>query len=185
MDKLGFKYSTRKKTYYIDGHERPDNVAYRKEYIKRYLSYKRRCFRWIQLSEKEVEELEKEDELFTRDDGFKYKKNDLTYFEFHVDDHSTFQSKCNHLLFGGHLSVRKKQGEKTIIMIGQDEAIFKQFLISAKQWNLPDGTCAPNPKDEGQGVMLSIFVSQDFGYGLTSAQKILQRSMNIEEEKTI
>ena len=49
-------------------------------------------------------------------------------------------------------------------MIGQDECIFKQFLFTYKQWILPDGTQPPMPKDEGQGVMLSSFVSRDFGY---------------------
>ena len=64
-----------------------------------------------------------------------------------------------------HLSVKKKPEEKPIIMIGQDKSIFKQFLITAKQWNLPDGSCAINPKEDGQGIMISTFVSRDFGYG--------------------
>ena len=59
-------------------------------------------------------------------------------------------------------------------MIGQDECIFKQFLIVKKQWTfLPDGTAAANPKDEGMGIMLSSFVSRDFGYGYPlSAQQL-------------
>ena len=28
MDKLGFKYENRKKSYYVDNHEHPDNVKY-------------------------------------------------------------------------------------------------------------------------------------------------------------
>ena len=57
-------------------------------------------------------------------------------------------------------------------MIGQDECIFKQFLFSHKHWSLPDGTTPPMPKEEGQGVMLSAFVSREFGFGfeLTEAQ---------------
>ena len=50
-------------------------------------------------------------------------------------------------------------------MIGQDECIFKQYLLVKKQWVLPDGTAAVNPKDEGIGIMLSSFCSRDFGYG--------------------
>lgn len=87
MEALGFQYYVRRKTYYVDGHERPDNVENRREYIRRYFAYERCCFRWIQLP-------------------------------------------------------------------------------------LSDGTCAPNSKEEGQGVMLSSFVSRDFGYGcdLTPSQ---------------
>ena len=57
-------------------------------------------------------------------------------------------------------------------MIGQDESIFKQYLLTIKQWHLPDRSCAPNLKEEGQGVMLSSFVSRDFEYGfiLTPSQ---------------
>ena len=74
--------------------------------------------------------------------------------------------------FGGNLSVRKKEDEKPIIMIGQDECIFKQFLFTHKYWALSDGTTPPMPKEEGQGVMLSSFCSREFGYGfpLTQAQ---------------
>ena len=50
-------------------------------------------------------------------------------------------------------------------MIGQDVCIFKQYLVVKKQWVLPDGTAAVNPKDEGIGIMLSSFCSRDFGYG--------------------
>ena len=68
--------------------------------------------------------------------------------------------------FGANLSVRKGEDEKTIIMISQDECIYKQFLFSRKHWALPDGTIPPMPKYERQGVMLSSFVSWEFGYGL-------------------
>ena len=50
-------------------------------------------------------------------------------------------------------------------MIGQDKCIFKQYLLVKKQWVLPDGTTAVNPKEEGMGIMLSSFCSRDFGYG--------------------
>lgn len=139
MEALGFQYCVRWKTYYVDGHERPDNVENRREYIRRYFAYERCCFRWIQLPLSEVEKLEKQDELFARKYGYKYEIDNSTFYEFHIDDHPSFHHRCRHLIFGGHLS---------------------------------DGTCAPNSKEEGQGVMLSSFVSRDFGYGcdLTPSQ---------------
>ena len=59
MKKLGFKYQVRKKAYYVDGHERPATVEYRKKNVQRYLMYKRRAHCWIQISLKESKELEK------------------------------------------------------------------------------------------------------------------------------
>ena len=178
MSLLGFKYSATKKTYYVDGHEKPDVVAYRKEYCNQYVIDELRCFRWIQLSKPEVEKLEKENIDFVRDYGYEYKDNTtgLTMFEFHVDDHESFhKTAAAKFPFGGNLSVRKKEGDKPIIMIGQDESVYKQYLINSKQWNLPDGTTAVNPKDEGHGIMLSSFVSRDFGYGwqLTPEQLLI------------
>jgi hypothetical protein len=87
-----------------------------------------------------------------------WKKGD-TYVELHVDDHPKFQADCEHLPFGGHLSVRKGVHEKPLTILGQDKCIFKQFNLSSKSWSDPNGTNALLPKDEGQGVMISAFVS--------------------------
>ena len=38
--KLGFKYQPRKKSYYVDNHESPENIEYRKKFIRRYFNYK-------------------------------------------------------------------------------------------------------------------------------------------------
>ena len=59
MNKFGFKYRPRRKTFYVDGHERPETVDYRKGYITRYLKNEIRCHRWIQLPLQRVENLEK------------------------------------------------------------------------------------------------------------------------------
>ena len=167
MSMFGFKYSPIKKTYYVDGHERPETVAYRKQYCSKYLHNEIRCHRWIQLTSEELEKLEEERIDFVRDNAYVYFDNEraLTMYEFHVDDLNNQHEKLTNVEFGGFLSVRKKENERPIIMIGQDECIFKQFLIVRKQWVLPDGTAALNPKDEGMGIMLSSFCSRDFGYG--------------------
>ena len=170
MEYLGFKYSTRQKTYYIDGHERPENVKYQKEYIQRYLKNEHCCFRWIQMPIDKVEELERNDVFFKKEIGYRYVKDACTFFEFHVDDHPKFQEKCKYLQFGGHLSVRKREDELPLILIGQDKSILKQYAITPKQWTLPDGATSTNPKEDGQGVMLSSFVSRDFGYSHNLSQ---------------
>ena len=59
LQSFGFKYCPSKKSYYVDGHEKPDTVTYRKTYVSKYLHDEIRCHQWIQLSIKEIEEIEK------------------------------------------------------------------------------------------------------------------------------
>ena len=106
---------------------------------------------------------------------FKYEKDGFTYYECHVDTHPSFQKKCDHLPFGGNLSVRFPMNEKPIIIFGQDECIFKQYAFTKKSWTSPDGTRPLIPKDEGQGLMLSSFVSREFGYGYDISNEILSK----------
>ena len=110
MGSFGFKFCLSKKTYYVDGHERPETVAYRKEYVSKYLRNEIRCFQWIQLSVREIEEIEKENDEFDRKKGYEYVDplTGLTMYEFHVDDVQNTHEKLKDTEFGGFLSVRKK-----------------------------------------------------------------------------
>jgi hypothetical protein len=147
MRSVGFQYSMKTKTYYVDGHERPDVVKYRIEFIKRYKKFELQSHHWIQLSETDVDLLikegcEGEDIGLKKHQGYKYKKDDVTMFKYHVDDHSDFPNPVqHHPEFGGDLSVRRNKSKKPLIMFGQDECgICKQYLFGNKQWFLPDGT---------------------------------------------
>jgi hypothetical protein len=60
MRALGFRYEVRKKGFYVDAHEKPAMLQYRKKFISRYKNYKRRMQRWIQLTKKESKALEKQ-----------------------------------------------------------------------------------------------------------------------------
>ncbi len=94
--------------------------------------------------------------------------------ELHVDDHHAFQDKMNLTSrFGGKLSVQKQAEEKPIICFGQDEAIMKQYCFTTKAWTAPTGQKAIVPKDEGMGVMISAFVSREFGFGIKLTQEQL------------
>ena len=53
--------------------------------------------------------------------------------------------------------------QSPIMFIGQDEAIFKQFLFLTKMWTGPDGERPLLPKDEGAGVMISCFICREHG----------------------
>ena len=35
---LGFTYEVQRKGYYVDGHEKPATITYRKDFVKKYLS---------------------------------------------------------------------------------------------------------------------------------------------------
>ena len=166
LDRLGFKYEARKKGYYVDNHEKPETVSYRRHFVKRYLEYEKRMFRWLQLPLAKVKEME---EMLDIDKGLGYRYTDSTTYEemveFHVDQHPSFQDSVSTIKYGGNLSVRKPVGIKPLICFGQDECIFKQFTFTPKAWTAPDGQKSMIPKDEGLGVMISAFVSREFGFG--------------------
>ena len=67
------------------------------------------------------------------------------------------------LPFGGNLSVRKPIDARTVISVGQDEAIFKQFTFLTKMWVGPHGERPLLPKDEGAGTMISAFICRKYG----------------------
>ena len=171
MNLLGYRYCETKKSYYCDSHERPENIAYRYKYIDRYLEREFRCFRWIQVTEEKYNEMINDGSIFT---GEPYHfVNDLGQksLEFHVDDCEDFSDwdcwpDTDSEKFGGCLSVRMPEGVKPIIVFGQDECIFKQYIFTKKSWMGPEGQTAIIPKDEGQGLMMSSFVSRDYGFNL-------------------
>ena len=57
--------------------------------------------------------------------------------------------------------------------LGLGLGIFKQYVFTKGNWLLPDGTKQLIPKDEGQGVMLSPFVSRELGYGYEIPKNML------------
>ena len=184
MKLLGYRYCERKKSYYCDSHEKPENVAYRYKYINRYLEREFRCYRWIQLSEEKYQQMLDEGTVFN---GIPYEYNNEAgqkFYEFHVDDNLNFSTwrswpDEDSKRFGGCLSVRMPIGTKPIIIFGQDECIFKQYIFSKKSWMGPEGQTPMIPKDEGCGVMFSSFVSREYGFNLQlSAEQLATVNQN-------
>ena len=58
--------------------------------------------------------------------------------EYHVDDCKIIKT-LELPPHGGNLSVRKPVDQPPVMIIGQDEAIFKQFLFVSKMWTGPNG----------------------------------------------
>ena len=117
--------------------------------------------------------------MLDENSGFKYTKDNEVLYEYHVDDHADFQKECSMLPFGGSLSVRKPHDVKPLVMFGQDEVIFCQYLMWLKSWTLPDGTRQLILKDDGIGLMLSSFCSMEFGYGM----QLIQADLDLVNEK--
>ena len=62
-------------------------------------------------------------------------------------------------------SIRVSSNARPIMIVGQDESVFAQYLLGAKTWVGPKGQRPLLPKSEGDGFMLSAFVSREFGFG--------------------
>ena len=133
MINLGFRYKERRKGYYVDGHERPATIEYRNKFVKRYLQYEQRMFRWIQITKARSDQLANE-KIIPENSGYAYNdSNGDMMVEHHVDSCSLFQDEMNNeTIFGGNLSVRKPQNSKPLIIWGHDECIFKQYLLTKK-----------------------------------------------------
>jgi hypothetical protein len=84
--------------------------------------------------------------------------------------------------FGGRRSVPYESG-KMLIILGHDEAIMKQYLLTNKHWTGPNGEKAISPKDEGLGIMISAFQSREFGFGMKITEEDLARINRYREGK--
>jgi hypothetical protein len=57
------------------------------------------------------------------------------------------------------------KARRLIMIVGQDESIYAQYLLGAKTWIGPKGQRPLLPKSEGESYMLSAFISREFGFG--------------------
>ena len=86
-----------------------------------------------------------------------------------------FQEKMNATIqFGVNLSVRRDKNKETIIVLGHDECIFRQYVLTNKSWNGPEGQKSITPKVSGQGIMISAFQSRAFGFGMDLSEQQLE-----------
>ena len=159
MHAVGFKYETRRKHYFVDGHEKADTLAYRRIFIAEYFKKEVNAPRWVHFTAEKSKLLESQG-LVVKNTGFHYSDHDGTSMvEYHADNFDTSPD----LPMGGNCSVRKKNDEQTVMIFGQEEAIFKQFLLNIKMWTGPNGERPLLPKDEGSGVMISSFITREHG----------------------
>ena len=99
------------------------------------------------------------------------------YFKYKLDSYRWIhlQSFCDQNKFKRNLSIRRNPSTKPIMMVGQDESIFKQYSFGCKCWVGPGGETQLLPKSDGYSQMVSGFVSRDFGVWLHLNDKELKK----------
>jgi hypothetical protein len=162
-------YDVRKNNYYVDTHERADNVSYRWAFVRRSLERELRMYRWIQIPLERAVNLEKKGEVM---EGSGYEYTDVEtgerMKEYHVDASRVFQKELNEdpaCKYGGNKSVRKRPEDKMLVCFGHDECIFKKNAFANRHWVGANGERPIVPKDDGCGIMISAFQSREFGFG--------------------
>ena len=186
MQLLGFDYDNRRKSYYVDGHKREDVVAHRHSFCKNYLTMlEPYCRRWIQVPLREAATIK------TLDTNIGHHYFDIISNENRVEFHVDYWRSCIveqlkktsevtplHQEIEATTSIQKSVSVRPLMIVGQDESVFSQYLLSSKQWIGPKGQVALLPKSEGDGYMLSAFVSREFGFGrLMTEDELAQVNM--------
>ena len=115
MKRLGYLYTSRTKSFYVDGHAHPAQKQSCREYTKKYpTDWEPRMHRWVQFDKTEVLLQKKEQNIPQEIEGYEYRDengNDKT--EFHVDSCAyLFEYGNKEYQFGGNLSVRMPKGKK-------------------------------------------------------------------------
>ena len=106
-----------------------------------------------------------------------------TYIEFHVDDSEYLTKLGSNTQFGGYLSVQRQKNQKPLIIFGQDECIFKQYIFRNKCWMGPNGETPLTPKDEGQGLMVSGIVSREYGFNWNLSETQLEQVNDFRKDQ--
>ncbi len=120
MHACGFKYKKGEKHYFVDGHQRPETMAYRPVFTKQYLILEIQAHRWLQITLEKLKELEASKNLAI-DCGYNYVTDDgVAMVEYHIDTSiCTFsEGQLCHLPLGGNLSVRRHISTNVVMFMG-------------------------------------------------------------------
>ena len=86
-------------------------------------------------------------------------QNETTWIPLPMAIHEKLHKSMEEHKLVFHESVRQP-----LIIFGKDEAIFKQYLLTLKLWLGRNKKQPLRPKDEGMGLMASVFKSRAFGF---------------------
>ena len=108
---IGYRHRERKKNYFCDKHEDPENIKARNQFINTYLNLEFRANRWVHIPESIAKKHEEENNLISAYHSFT-KKGEL-FHEYHVDTHPCLQPYIKNQSMGGDLSIRLPKNKKT------------------------------------------------------------------------
>ena len=77
--------------------------------------------------------------------------------EYHIDTHAILNSflSVSDSKYGGSTSVRKPDNVRPLMMVGQDESTYHQYLFGKKSWTGIEGYNFKLPKGVGEIMMIS------------------------------
>ena len=89
------------------------------------------------------------------------------YREYHIDTHPVLLNYVDigNRKYGGNLSVRRDKARLPLMIIGQDESTFHQYIFANKSWKSSSGTNQIMPKSIGDILMVSGYQAREFGLG--------------------
>jgi hypothetical protein len=170
MRLLGFKYDVRRKSFYVDGHDEcEDVVTYRQTFCETYLTkLEPFCNRWIQFPFAKATMINGLDIglghcYFDIIQNVELVEFHINYWNRHCGADAGMRSTQENI--NPTTSIRVSSKARPIMIVGQDESVFAQYLLGAKTWIGPKGQRPLLPKSEGDDYMLSAFVSREFGFG--------------------
>jgi hypothetical protein len=138
-----------------------------------------RCHRWVQLSHKEMECLNKM--LGKRKNSWQSSPiwpgwcgDDWVLGQWLYGTPPKIQDR-KHPEFGQSSSVRSVWGEKPINIFGQDKEIYNQNSSNTYPWVGPNGERPLLPKNNGIGNMISAFQSRESSRGIEMADEHLHQ----------
>jgi hypothetical protein len=77
--------------------------------------------------------------------------------------------------FGGTTVIHAEEELfRPLMIFGQDESAFHQFMLKSKDWVWPNGERVLLAKSDGVAVMVSAFVSRDTSFGLETDASMLE-----------
>ena len=133
LKSFGFKYHKTQRSYYTGGHERADVVHDRdNQFLKEYFFHGLKTYRWLQVESSVATDLENQHIDFPRNCSYIYTKNGKEFREYHIDMHYSLENyvSVKNQKYGGNLSVRFPTGARPLLLIGQDESTYHQYIFS-------------------------------------------------------
>ena len=166
---LCYNYNKNKWCYYTDGHERKDVVQdWSNRFLIEYLE--RQTYHWVHTESTIAMKFEEAGKMFPKKCSYDYTVGDssVKYRECYID---TYRSLGKFIVdgnkaYGGNLSIRFVKKKRQLIMLGQDESTYHQYIFSKKQWIFPTGQKNIMPKGVSETLKISDYQSREFRLGL-------------------